>query len=253
MSRTSGAATFVLIEEPENHLSYTSLARLITRIDALAGVEQQLFVTTHSSFVSNRLGLDRLVLLHDGQPAKLSNLGADTVAYFRKLAGYDTLRLVLARRLALVEGPSDAIVLERAFLDEVGKTPLEAGVDIISMGGLTFKRAFEVCACLDRDAVALQDNDGDTPDKVKASVAHLLSAGKRSLLVSDPTGGKTLEPQIIAVNDDALLRRALKVSAHADLLTWMTGDKTEAALRILDSAERIVFPDYITKAVALLQ
>ncbi|MDQ4144904.1 MAG: AAA family ATPase, partial [Actinomycetota bacterium] len=123
MSRSS-AATYVLMEEPENHLSYGGLNRLLTRVESLATEDQQLFVTTHSSFVLNRLGLDKLLLLHRGHPAKLAALGDDTVAYFRKLPGFDTLRLVLARKLALVEGPSDAIVLERAIRDALGKAPL---------------------------------------------------------------------------------------------------------------------------------
>jgi putative ATP-dependent endonuclease of the OLD family len=90
MSRTSGTSTFILIEEPENHLSHTSLTRLIARIERLAGDDQQLFVTTHSSFVLNRLGVDKLLLLHGGGTSKLDDLDEDTVAYFRKLAGYDT-------------------------------------------------------------------------------------------------------------------------------------------------------------------
>ena len=32
LSRTSGTTTFILIEEPENHLSHTTLTRLIARI-----------------------------------------------------------------------------------------------------------------------------------------------------------------------------------------------------------------------------
>ena len=68
MSRTSGTSTFILIEEPENHLSHTSLTRLIARIEDLAGDDQQLFVTTHSSFVLNRLGVDKLLLLHGAAP-----------------------------------------------------------------------------------------------------------------------------------------------------------------------------------------
>lgn len=253
MSRTAGTATFVLIEEPENHLSYTSLVRLLFRIAHLAGAEQQLFLTTHSSFVLNRLGLDRLVLLHSGQPMKLSDLPDETVAYFRKLAGYDTLRLVLARKLVLVEGPSDAIVFERAFEDSVGMSPLDAGVDVLSMNGLTFKRGLEVCACLDRNAVALQDNDGKAVDEVRQSVSHLLATDKRMLLVSDRAMGRTLEPQLIAMNSEPLLRKVLNLNAQSSLLNWMTDNKTEAALRILDSAEKLTFPNYITEAVALVR
>lgn len=253
MSRTAGTSTFVLVEEPENHLSYTTLHRLLGRLQALAGDDQQLFITTHSSFVLNRLGLDRLLLLCDGTTARLSSLDPDTVAYFRKLAGYDTLRLVLAQRLALVEGPSDALVLERAIREDLGMSPLEAGIDIVSMGGLTFKRALEVCAQLNRQVVALQDNDGRSQAEVVREASQFLDPPTRDLLVSDPEKGATLEPQIVAVNDPAVLRKVLGVTAGADLTTWMKNNKTEAGLKILDAPDSIVFPDYIARAVELLR
>lgn len=253
MSRTAGAARFVLIEEPENHLSHTSLTRLLSRIESLAGDDQQLFVTTHNSFVLNRLGVDRLHLLHDGGTTKLTALGEGTANYFRKLADYDTLRLVLARKLALVEGPSDAIVLERAYRDKVGKMPIEDSIDVVSMGGLTFQRALELCASLNRQAVGLTDNDGHPKAEVLESLSGLLLDGKRTMLVSDPAKGSTLEPQICAVNDHALLRRVLGLTSKADPPTWMSNNKTEAAIRIFDSDESLTFPDYIDEAVDLLQ
>lgn len=36
MSRTVGSSTYVLIEEPENHLSYTTLCRVLGKLEALA-------------------------------------------------------------------------------------------------------------------------------------------------------------------------------------------------------------------------
>jgi hypothetical protein len=254
MSRTNGAKTFVLIEEPENHLSHTNLTRLIGRIDALAGDEQQLFISTHSSFVLNRLGVDRLILLHGGRVSKLDALDASTVSYFRRLAGgYDTLRLVLAEKLALVEGPSDEIILQRAYRDATGVLPAAHGIDIVSMSGLTFARALELCAALDRKAVALQDNDGKLPSDVTEGIGDFLADGKRVMLVSNLLGGKTLEPQIVSVNDDDNLRRILGVTDRANPETWMTNNKTEAALRILDSSEAITMPSYISEAVTFLR
>lgn len=253
MSRTKGSHTFVLIEEPENHLAYGSLQRLVDRIEKLAATSQQLFVTTHSSFVLNRLGLDKLLLLHDGHSSTLTGLQQGTINYFRKLSGYDTLRLVLANKLALVEGPSDCIVLERAYRDVVGNSPDADGIDIVSMNGLAFKRAFELCASLDRKAVGLQDNDGRTVAEVQDEVKSFLSTDKRSLLVSDPANGPTLEPQITSVNEDRQLRKVLARSDRADLTTWMANNKTEASLLIFDSTECITFPSYITEAVYLLR
>jgi putative ATP-dependent endonuclease of the OLD family len=52
--------------------------------------------------------------------------------------------LILAEAVVLVEGPSDAIVFERAFPDATGVAPGERGIGVISMSGLTFQRAFEL-------------------------------------------------------------------------------------------------------------
>src|SRR5690606_5842746 len=115
MSRHSESAAFVMVEEPENHLTHTSLMTLLSRMESLAGEHQQLFITTHSSFVLNRLGLDTVHLLSGGTSLQLSGLSPETVAYFQKLPGHDTLRMVLAGKIVLVEGPSDEIIFERIF------------------------------------------------------------------------------------------------------------------------------------------
>jgi putative ATP-dependent endonuclease of OLD family len=252
MSRTNDACTFVLIEEPENHLSPTSLWRLIGRLESLAGEDQQLFVCTHSSYVLNRLGVDRLLLLRDGVPAKFSALTPDTVGYFRKLAGYDTLRLALARKAVLVEGPSDAMIFERAYLDTMGRAPMLDGVDVISMDGVTFRRALELCAALDRDVIVIQDNDGKTADQIRAGLSDLLADGKRLLFAGDPTDGTTLEPQMITANSEEALRDVLGLSDGTEVEKWMTSNKTEASLRIHDSQTILQMPEYIQEAVRFL-
>ena len=93
LNRNAGHAAFVMIEEPENHLSHTSLTTLLSRIEALTGDHQQLFITTHSTFVLNRLGLDAILLLAHGKTSKITTLDPETVSYFQRLPGYDTLRM----------------------------------------------------------------------------------------------------------------------------------------------------------------
>jgi putative ATP-dependent endonuclease of OLD family len=144
MHRSAERTAYVLVEEPENHLSHTSLTKLVARIEDLAG-SRQVFLTTHSSFVLNRLGLDKLTLLHRGAKADFGSLPADTVEYFKRLSGYDTLRLVLADKVVLVEGPSDEMVFTRAFRDRNGgRRPMELGVDVVSMAGVSLKRGMQL-------------------------------------------------------------------------------------------------------------
>jgi len=254
MHRSANHARYVLIEEPETHQSHTSLRALLGRIQKLAGPDQQVFVSTHSSYVLNRLGLDSLLLLSAHGAVRLTELTKDTVSYFQHLSGYDTLRLVLGRRLVLVEGPSDEMVFERCFRDLVGHATDQAGVDVVSMSGVTFKRALELCALLDREVVALQDNDGSLASEILADPElsqHL--SDRRHMCVGDKEKGRTLEPQLIHANGVDRMREVLGLRQQDDPNTWMPNHKTETGLRILETEETIVFPDYIVEAVSYVR
>lgn len=253
MNRSADNTAYVLIEEPENHLSHTNLTRLIARIEALAG-ERQVFITTHSSYVLNRLGLDKLRLLYGGTPISFSDISPNTVQYFKRLSGFDTLRIVLANKLVLVEGPSDEMLFERAFRDKHGKTPIDAGIDVLSMAGVSLARALELSAALDRHAAGIRDNDGKDASHWEAKVADHLQPGKRELFIGDPTAGKTLEPQLIHVNGDATMRALLPITDDEKAtLDWMTDNKTETALLLAESPTSITFPDYLMKAIEFIE
>lgn len=248
MKRRAESARTVLIEEPETHLAYNRLQKLLNRVEKLAGESQQLFVTTHSSFVLNRLGLSKLICLYGDNTRRLTDLDDGTVSYFKHLSGYDTLRLVLASCLVLVEGPSDEMVFRRGYFNRFDRYPEADGIDIIAMNGITFKRALELCARLDRDVVALQDNDGTPVTEILEELKEYMSE-KRQMFVGDPIFGKTLEPQLIDANGVDSMRSILKLRAQDNPETWMPNHKTESALRILETQAHVVMPEYIQRAI----
>jgi putative ATP-dependent endonuclease of OLD family len=249
MDRNSSSARVVTIEEPENHLSHTSLNRLVSRMRNLRGENQQIFMSTHSSYVLNRLGLDALRLVNDGSTCAFGDITAETVAYFRKLPGYDTLRLVLADRVVLVEGPSDEIVFERFYRDQYQRRPIEDGIDVLSMRGLSFKRCLELAAALDKRCVALRDNDGKSPDALRVDLVQYLDGTRREVFIGAPSRGHTLEPQLLYANSDVTMRTVLGITPQADTVTWMTNNKTDAAIRIADSSHNLTPPAYVADAV----
>lgn len=100
-AKKNSEATVLLIEEPENHLSHSRLNQLIRDLTADNG-DKQVIISTHSSFVANKLGLENLVLLRQSKVTRIGSLSSNE--FFKKLAGYDTLRLVLAAKAILVEG-----------------------------------------------------------------------------------------------------------------------------------------------------
>lgn len=252
MNKHAGQAKFVMIEEPENHLSHTSLTRLLHRMENLAVDDQQLFITTHSSSVLNRLGLEALQFLGPTAPVKLHELDPETVSYFKKLPGFDTLRIVLADKIVLVEGPSDEIVFERVFKDIYGKRPMACGIDVLSMRGLSLARGLELCARLGKKVAALRDNDGIEPDKLREPLVQWLEPGSREVFIGEVAHGRTLEPQMIHYCGEARMRLILGITDKADIETWMSREKTETALRIASSSESFMPPTYMFKAAQFI-
>ena len=102
---------------------------------------------------------------------------------------------------------------------------------------------------LNKPVAALRDNDGIDPIELCSSVVQWLKAGERELFIGEITDGQTLEPQLIHHSTEALLREILGITPAADLLKWMTREKTEAALRISGSTKKIVPPPYMLAAV----
>lgn len=109
------------MEEPENHLFHTKLNQLIKDIQD-SNSDKQVIISTHNSFVAlAKLGLDNLILLNidtstnERKEIRLNDLNPETQKYFVKLAGYDTLRLILCKKAILVEGDSDELIVQKAY------------------------------------------------------------------------------------------------------------------------------------------
>jgi Overcoming lysogenization defect protein-like, TOPRIM domain/AAA domain, putative AbiEii toxin, Type IV TA system len=242
----------LLIEEPENHLSHSNLNILMDDIHKDCG-DRQVIVATHSAFVLNKLGIDNLLLLSDnGQPAALTGLTPDTKDYFLKLPGYDTLRLILSRRSILVEGPSDELIVQRAYKDKHRRLPLEDGVDVISVRSLAFKRFLEIARLLRLDVRVVTDNDADVASLKTKYAEYLDAADSKVRIFYDPNESyPTLEPQLLKANSRDKLNTILGTS-HADdgaLLKHMEGNKTDCALKMFETNHTWKTPEYIANAI----
>lgn len=252
LSPDSSDAHIVLIEEPENHLSFSSLNRLIKKIGEKCE-NRQIIISTHSSFVINKLGLDQLMLLGNHKVMRLNELSEDTQKYFKKLSGYDTLRLVLSKKVILVEGPSDELVVQRAYRDtHEGRRPIEDGVDVINVRGLSFKRFLEIADLLELNTVVVTDNDGN-PSAVDEKYSQFDGRVHIKICRGDDPSLKTLEPQIAHVNPLTLMEEILGrlFATEDELVTFMTksDNKTECALLIHDTLRTVTMPKYIRMAV----
>lgn len=263
-------ANVVLLEEPENHLSHTKLNNLIYYIKN-KNVDKQVIISTHSSFVANKLGLDYLILLNtdkitgEKRKTQMDDLDPDTKEYFEKLSGYDTLRLLLCEKAILVEGDSDELVVQKAYRTKnKGKLPIEDGIDVISVG-TSFLRFLEIAEKITQPIVVVTDNDGsvdalekkyemylgkNTKDHIKICFDREIDSGTLAI-GKKQFNYNTLEPKFLKENDLVKFNKIFntKYTDENDMHKYMHANKTECALKIFDTDEEIVFPQYILDAI----
>lgn len=239
----------ILIEEPENHLSFSSLNQLIENIGSKCE-ERQVIISTHSSYVINKLGLDRLMLLSGDSVTRTSDLHTSTQDYFKKLSGYDTLRLVLAKAVILVEGPSDELIIQRAYLDKYNKLPIEEGIDVINVRGVSAKRFLDLAVPLTRRVAVVNDNDGDF-NQITLKYSEYSDHEFVTIHVSEDNDLKTLEPQLVHSAGLDTVNAVLdkKFTTNEDASKYMVNNKTDSALTFFKTTEPVTWPKYIQDAI----
>lgn len=258
-------ANLILLEEPENHLSHSKLNQLIRDLKSDRD-GKQILISTHSSFVANKLGLENLILLNNCKTIRLNDLSDETQRFFEKLSGYDTLRLILCDHAILVEGDSDELIVQKAFMiNNNGCLPIEKGVDVISVG-TSFLRFLEIAEKIEKKTTVVTDNDGDV-DALKSKYEEYLGDNAKSFIqinfdsVVDSgnleIGDKkfnynTLEPKLLKANDLSKLNTVFgkSFSDEDDMHRYMKSHKTECALKIFDTTEEVKFPEYILNAIS---
>lgn len=262
--RNSQNASIILLEEPENHVSHTRLNKLIKCISEQYA-EKQILISTHSSFVANKLGLGKVMLLDNLKITKFSDLSEETYNFFKKVAGYDTLRMILCKKAILCEGDSDELVIQKAYMQlNDGRLPIEDGIEVISVG-VSFLRFLEIADFIQTKIAVVTDNDGDMEaikkkyknymgenqnDYIKICVDNIVDTGTLKIGESG-YNYNTLEPKLLKVNGMEKLNRILGTDymEEDDLRKYMKHNKTECGLKIFESSEDIEIPEYILEAI----
>ncbi len=255
-------ANLILLEEPENHLSHTKLNEFIKNVvDYSNG--KQIIISTHSSFVANKLGLNNLILLNVDMLTNkrenfvLSNLNKSTYQYFKKLSGYEVLRLILCKKAILVEGDSDELIIQKAYMDfNNGSLPIENMIDVISVRSLAFKRFLDIAKELKQPTAVVTDNDGDYSHKINDKYSDYSNTSSIGIFADERNELKTLEPQFVDANKDNLenLCKAIDINLEYHdtidkIVKYMTGNKTKWAMDLFDSKIEINYPNYIKRVI----
>lgn len=258
LKNSADQVNVVIMEEPENNLSFTNMIKLIQHVQD--SKEKQVFISTHSSYVANKLDLGNIFLVSNGKVISFASLCVETKRYFKKLPGYDTLRLVLAEKVILVEGPTDEIILERAYFDKHGRLPSADGIDIIVVDSLAFKRYCDLAVLLKKKILIITDNDGCIEKSINTKYGDYLASEFLHFLYEHDENLNTIEPSVLEANSTGknpseAFRKAISKNgsflkkSSDDILDFMRNNKVEWAMRVFESEEVIVYPGYIEDAI----
>lgn len=249
LQKNDNELDFILLEEPENHLSHIHMHKLISRINE--SKNKQLFVATHSNMISSRLDLRNSIILNSNskESINLSHLSEDTAKFFIKAPDNNILELILSKKVILVEGDAEFILTEKFFEIVTGEKPFQLNVHIISVGGTSFKRYMEVANLLQIKTAVIRDNDGNYENNCIENYKQYISDYVQLFYETD-NEKSTFEISLYQCNAkicDELFSPGLRTRS---VLQLMLDEKTDCAYELLQKKSNKLFvPKYIIDSI----
>jgi len=246
----------VLLEEPENHLTFDLATQQIQFILDLEKANRQVILTTHNPLIVNRLNLKNVLLLTENRFLSLNSLDSNTAFYFSRLDNLNILQFMLAKKVILVEGPTEYVLMDTMFRATTGKSLAEEGIHLLSMGGDHAKRFIEVAKKLGNKVLIITDNDGN--DNRQESLTSMVNTSE-NVRVSIPENKEhfTFEATLFYANQEwfeskSWNHRSSKTEwgKHKNLpkeLVYLLNNKVDSALEYDKSIEEknISVPEYL--------
>ena len=239
----------ILIEEPENHLSYTKMIQLIDSIKKAKN--RQLFISTHSDLISTRLNLKQCILLNSSSSttASLASLSNETARFFMKAPDNNMLQFVLSKRVILVEGDAEYILMESFYKKTLNKEVHPDQVAIIAVDGKCFKRYLEIANLLAIKVAVITDNDGDYEKNIVQCYSKFDDFSNIKIFSDNNNENHTFEVCLYKQNRDLIDGFFTNLRSNTPL-EYMLSNKAEAAFRLLEKhAADLCVPSYIQDAI----
>lgn len=100
----------ILIEELENHLSFTMLRKILHEISTKRK-DSQVIVATHNNIIASRLNFNNVLWITDGVVKSLSKVDKMCQNFFVKADNNAFLQQLLSNKVFLVEGATEFLLL----------------------------------------------------------------------------------------------------------------------------------------------
>jgi len=250
LSKAEENLDVVLIEEPENHLSHINMRKLIKEIEG--SNRKQIIISTHSNKISSRLNLRNSILLNSScnVPVHLKNIDEETAKFFIKAPDNNILDFVLSKKVILVEGDAEYLLMETFFKKVTSNDSELLDVHIISVGGTSFKRYFEVAKVLNIRTAAIRDNDKDYRTNCVENYSDYLEYNFIKIFSETDPAISTFEISVYNNNMNTCNDLFLPRRKTLTTLEYMLKNKAESAFQLLENKSiEFVVPPYIREAI----
>ncbi len=148
----------IMLEEPENHLSFPNLLKMIDMI-VNKREDAQIIVATHSSMIASRLSLSNVSWITEDKAVRLENIHKDDADFFYKLANNNLLQLLLAKKVILVEGVTEYLLVPAFYEKITGVSVNQSECIIIPCNGVSYMRYINIAKSAGKKVAVLTDND----------------------------------------------------------------------------------------------
>lgn len=238
----------ILIEEPENHLSYWKMLQLIRQIRKTT--DKQLFISTHSNMIATRIDLRACTMLGTEMDrfTQLNEIDEETARFFEKAPDNNILQYVLAQRAILVEGDAEYILMDRFSEILTGLSLEQNGIVVIAVDGKCFKRYLEIASKLSIKTAVITDNDGNYLINIVDNYREFMAQPYIRIYADADNNRRTFE--ICMYQDNTALCDSLFGAQRRTLSVqdYMLSNKSEAAYQLMLSDSQISIPSYIRDA-----
>jgi len=239
----------LLLEEPENHLSHINMNKLINII--LQVESKQIFIATHNNMISRRLDLRNVIMLNSSSEKSISlkSIPDDTAKFFMKSSDNNILDYILSKKVILVEGDAEYILMESFYNRVTGNKLCENDIHIISVGGISFKRYLDIGRVIGIKTAVIRDNDKDYKKNCIDLYTEYIDDNIK-IFYDDNNRNYTFEINVYKANKDICDELFSPRRKTLTVQEYMLKNKSEVAFQMLDKkSNKLKVPNHIREAI----
>ena len=259
LDKTNGLDV-ILMEEPENHLSFSTLKKMLQEISNQQE-NSQIIVATHSNMIASRLNLNNVLWITENSIKSLSNVKSDIAEFFVRADDNAFLQLLLSKKVFLVEGATEFLLLPMFYQQITGHTIEEDGVSVISCNGISYKRYLEIAEATDKKIAVVTDNDKKAHRIAEAADFNQCHAVQH-IFMGATVDEWTWEACLYKENQEVLneivtVQKGAEYKFHGEdygvVLGKMLNNKVDIAYQMLTADTTFEVPQYIKDAIEWLR